>query len=166
MISILSTNSRIFDLKMDFLTFAWAKPCGKLCDRIFRIPYQISHLLIPISWAPLGAEKSYDQKTLQKMDFRNWPMKDLRNWPWNPDFGIEIHQYQYRRHTASSKQSSFQFSFRFGKSQYRRIHMVSSLWNNFVGCNAGFRPGSYWYKNLEINFKQNNKISIYVKPLA
>ena len=114
-------------------------------------------------WAP---KKVTIQKLFKKMDFRNWSMKDLRNWPWNPDFGIEIHQYQYRRHTASSKQSSFQFSFRFGKSQYRRIRMVPSLWNNFVGYNAGFRPGSYWYKNLEINFKHNNKISIYVKPLA
>ena len=58
---------------MDFLTFAWAKPwvdiVRQLFDKIFRIPYQISHLVIPILGAPVNAEKSYEWKTVQKMGF-------------------------------------------------------------------------------------------------
>ena len=91
------------------------------------------------------------------MEVSRTTIKDFRNRPWNPDFGIEIHQYQYRRHTASSKRNSFQFSFRFGKSQYHRDRMVLCLWNNFVDCNAGFRSGSYWYKNLEIMLSRTIK---------
>ena len=44
MISILTTHSRIFNLQMNFLTFAWAKPCVGIKN--FRIPHWIPHPLI------------------------------------------------------------------------------------------------------------------------
>ena len=87
MISILSTNSGIFDLKMDFLTFAWAKPYEivlQFFDKIFRIPQQISHLMIPILWAPLDAEKVTNEK-LAKIGFTGvkitWVMVKSKKYP-------------------------------------------------------------------------------------
>ena len=49
-----STFSRIFDLKIDFLTFAWPKSCvgilRQIFGKIFSIPHQIPDLLILIWW--------------------------------------------------------------------------------------------------------------------
>ena len=71
MISILSTNSRIFDLKMDFLTFAWAKPCEivlQFFDKIEflnKFPYEGADLM-----GVVGRRK--------KLRMKNWPKLVLR----------------------------------------------------------------------------------------
>ena len=82
MVPISPMNSRIFQLKIDFLLFAWAKPWvgspRKFREYSKHILWWIWKFLILIWWVLLTADKSCDRKTVQKCVLRDLNLRRLR----------------------------------------------------------------------------------------
>ena len=84
MISILSTNSRIFDLKMDFLIFAWANSSYNFLTKCFEFLNKFHALWYP-SYGRRWTPKKVTNEKLAKIGFTGvkitWVMVKSKKYP-------------------------------------------------------------------------------------